>query len=116
MTVEGVEFVEIGPGIFRMGSNYGTGGSAFGKLCASQGLPWGDQPKSTYETPVHWVEFEDGFWIARTEVTNAQYAEFLNAVAASDPNSLFHASMDITRSGSSGGAGLNFQALRLGVP
>ena len=40
--------------------------------------------------------------IARHEVTNAQYAEFLNAVAASDPNNLYVASMDITRSGSSG--------------
>jgi len=26
--------------------------------------------------PVHWVEFPRGFWIARTEVTNAQYEVF----------------------------------------
>ena len=36
LTIEGVEFVEIGPGIFRMGSTYGAGGSSFGKLCASR--------------------------------------------------------------------------------
>jgi formylglycine-generating enzyme required for sulfatase activity len=45
--------------------------------------------------------------IGRYEVTNAQYAEFLNAVAATDPNGLYNTSMgsgfgSITRSGSSG--------------
>jgi len=45
--------------------------------------------------------------ISKTEVTNAQYAEFLNAKAASDPLALYNASMGsgfggITRSGSSG--------------
>ncbi len=46
--------------------------------------------------------------IATTEVTNAQYAAFLNAVAASDPNNLYNSNMGsselggITRSGSSG--------------
>ncbi len=45
--------------------------------------------------------------IGRTEVTNAQYAEFLNAKAASDPLALYNTSMGggfggITRSGSSG--------------
>src|SRR5262245_2263385 len=33
------------------------------------------------------------FKIARTEVTNAQYAAFLNAVAQSDPNGLYNTSM-----------------------
>ncbi|HEX5471068.1 MAG TPA: SUMF1/EgtB/PvdO family nonheme iron enzyme [Lacipirellulaceae bacterium] len=46
--------------------------------------------------------------IGTTEVTNAQYVEFLNAVAASDPYSLYNTNMDfysrggITRSGSDG--------------
>ncbi len=48
------------------------------------------------------------FQIARTEVTNAQYAEFLNAVAKADPNGLYNTAMassgaghgGITRSGS----------------
>ena len=47
--------------------------------------------------------------IAETEVTNAQYAEFLNAVAASDPNGLYSQDMGnvgnlggIARSGSTG--------------
>jgi formylglycine-generating enzyme required for sulfatase activity len=42
------------------------------------------------------------YLISKHEVTNFQYAEFLNAVAASDPNDLFSEHMDITRSGSSG--------------
>jgi len=47
--------------------------------------------------------------ISKYEVTNVQYAEFLNAVAASDPNELYNPKMGtltlnggITRSGSSG--------------
>ncbi len=46
--------------------------------------------------------------ISKTEVTNAQYTEFLNAVADADPNGLYNTSMGlgseggITRSGSSG--------------
>ena len=51
-----------------------------------------------------------GYQIARTEVTNAQYAEFLNAVAKADPNGLYHPTMassgaghgGIARSGSAG--------------
>ncbi|MEZ6117758.1 MAG: SUMF1/EgtB/PvdO family nonheme iron enzyme [Pirellulaceae bacterium] len=49
----------------------------------------------------------NAYRISKHEVTNNQYAEFLNAVAAtdsfggSDPN-LYNANMDITRSGSSG--------------
>src|SRR5258705_7190969 len=50
------------------------------------------------------------FSIARTEVTNAQYTEFLNAVAKDDPNALYSPTMassgaghgGITRSGSAG--------------
>jgi formylglycine-generating enzyme required for sulfatase activity len=75
--VEGVEFIEIGPGIFRMGSDRDVkGGDWIGKLCQRVGLPWGDQPEPSNEMPVHWVEFPRGFWIAETEVTNAMYARF----------------------------------------
>jgi len=77
LTVEGVEFVEIGPGCFRMGSRQGAeGGDLLGQWCSRFGLPWGDQPLPSDEIPVHWVEFPRGFWIARTEVTNAQYEAF----------------------------------------
>jgi formylglycine-generating enzyme required for sulfatase activity len=46
--------------------------------------------------------------IGKYEVTNAQYAQFLNAVAVTDPNALYHTNMGsnarggITRSGASG--------------
>src|SRR5262249_1471697 len=49
------------------------------------------------------------YQIAKYEVTNAQYTEFLNAVAASDPNQLYNPDManvtyqgGITRTGASG--------------
>ncbi len=74
---EGVTFVEIGPGIFRMGSTANAeGGDWLGKLCKPFGLPWGKQPEPSDEMPVHWVEFRRGFWIATTEITNAQYERF----------------------------------------
>ena len=51
----------------------------------------------------------EGFRISKTEVTNTQYADFLNAVAATDPNGLYSTLMGlvgseggITRSGSVG--------------
>jgi formylglycine-generating enzyme required for sulfatase activity len=51
----------------------------------------------------------DAYRISKYEVTNAQYAEFLNAVAATDPNGLYNTSMGsdatfggIDRSGSDG--------------
>jgi len=75
-TYEGVTFVEIGPGIFRMGSTFKARGDWLGKLCAPFGLPWGEQPEASNEMPVHWVEFRRGFWIATTEITNAQYEWF----------------------------------------
>ena len=77
LTTEGVEFVEIGPGCFLMGSDSnGEPGDFLGGLCYPFGLPWGDQPNPSNEMPVHWVDFRRGFWIARTEVTNAQYGRF----------------------------------------
>ena len=78
-TFEGVEFVEIGPGCFRMGSGkFAKGGDLLGKVCAVVGLPWGEQPEpeTSDEMPVHWVEFRKGFWISRYEVTNEQYEAF----------------------------------------
>ena len=77
LVIEEVEFIEIGPGIFRMGSTHAAkGGDPLGRICAVIGLPWGDQPEPSDEMPVHWVEFEHGFWIATTEVTNRQYERF----------------------------------------
>jgi formylglycine-generating enzyme required for sulfatase activity len=76
-TFEGVTFVEIGPGCFRMGSNKrAEGGDLLGQWCARLGLPWGDQPEPSDEMPVHWVEFRRGFFMAETEVTNSQYEAF----------------------------------------
>jgi len=46
---------------------------------------------------------DDFFLIATTEVTNDQYAQYLNSIAASDPNGVWNANMDITRSGPDGG-------------
>jgi formylglycine-generating enzyme required for sulfatase activity len=53
----------------------------------------------------------DTYYISKYETTNAQYAEFLNAVASTDTNALYNARMNtstsggITQSGSSGSFG-----------
>jgi formylglycine-generating enzyme required for sulfatase activity len=59
--------------------------------------------------------------IAKHEVTNTQYAAFLNAVAASDPNGLYAAGMSccfggITRSGSDGSYSYGLIAGRENLP
>jgi formylglycine-generating enzyme required for sulfatase activity len=52
-TVAGIEFIELKPGYFLMGSE-----------------------ENETERPRHWVEIAYSFWIAKTEVTVAQYEEF----------------------------------------
>ncbi|MHC4473815.1 MAG: formylglycine-generating enzyme family protein [Planctomycetota bacterium] len=52
-TVEGIEFIELKPGYFLMGSE-----------------------EHECQKPEHWVEIAYSFWIARTEVTNQTYERF----------------------------------------
>jgi formylglycine-generating enzyme required for sulfatase activity len=81
MTIEGVEFVELKPGYFRMGSHFlCKEGDLLGRICALLHLPWGKRPKHDgSECPPHWVEVCSPYWITRTEITNWQYERF-------DPN------------------------------
>ncbi len=78
LSIEGMELVEIGPGYFKMGSHDACEpGDLLGKIGALLGIPSGRQPRHDSEfCPPHWVEFSEGFWIARTNVTNAQYSHF----------------------------------------
>ncbi len=78
MEVEGVTFVEIGTGYFRMGSWFNCQrGDALGRVSQAFGLPWGKQPqKLGNEVPVRWVEIREPYWIAETELTNAQYERY----------------------------------------
>ena len=79
MTVEGIEFVEIGAGTFVMGSNLnGELPDLIGRVCTPLDLPWGDPGKLSDEMPVHRVEFPRGFWIAQYEVTHENYEAFDN--------------------------------------
>ncbi|MGB2820548.1 MAG: SUMF1/EgtB/PvdO family nonheme iron enzyme [Phycisphaerae bacterium] len=76
-------------------------------------VPVGDADKGG-DTEVMWTDGTSGYGkveypynIGKHEVTNAQYAEFLNAVAASDPRGLYNPAMGggrggITRSGPDG--------------
>ncbi len=70
--LEGVEFVRISPGYFRMGSHFlCEKGDLLGRLSSLLGLSWGTPPEHSWECPPHWVKFAEGYWIARTEITNA---------------------------------------------
>lgn len=79
--VGGLEFVEIGPGAFRMGSPWlfgdeERGANLLGRITSSLGLASGGPLTPSNEMPVHWVEFPNGFAIASCEVTNDQYELF----------------------------------------
>jgi len=63
----------------------------------------------------------DVYRVSKTEVTNAQYAEFLNAVAETDTYGLYHTSMGsglggITRTGNSGSYEYSAIAVREDMP
>ena len=66
----------------------------------------GDAPGNCYSAGCGAIDYV--FQMGTYEVTNAQYAAFLNAVADADPNGLYNVNMDtearggITRSGGSG--------------
>jgi len=73
----------------------------------------GEQSRIIYGDTTYYGGVSDSYNIGMYEVTNAQYAEFLTGVAASDPYSLYNTSManpapefggygGITRSGSDG--------------
>jgi len=54
-TIEGIEFVELKLGYFRMGSKFNAkGGDWLGKICAPFGLPWGKHSEPSRAMPVHW--------------------------------------------------------------
>ena len=78
-----------------------------GNPCDPQGAPLPPQQRGCFGAVGY------GYAIGTHEVTNSQYAEFLNAVASTDPNGLYNPDMGefdpslpgfggITRSGSSG--------------
>ncbi len=74
--IEGVRFVEIGTGYFRMGL-VGDRGDLLGRLCKVFSLPWGRQPRTGGSCmPTHWVRIVRPYWIAQTELTNEQYGRF----------------------------------------
>jgi len=91
LTVEGLDFVEVGRGCFLMGSHYHCEeGDLLGQVSSSVGLPFGRAPDHKHELPVQWTEIRRPFWIARCEVTNRQFESFLpgferSTISTGDP-------------------------------
>ena len=78
VTVEGIEFVELREGFFRMGSHFlCRPGELLGAIGALLHRPWGDPGlHAAGECPPCWVEMRHRFWIARREVTCEQFLRF----------------------------------------
>jgi len=73
--VDGMTMVKVQGGSFEMGSSDREVGAAF-ELCQAD-YDACDRGRFEVEEPAHSVEVSS-FWLDRTEVTNAQYAAFLN--------------------------------------
>jgi len=71
--IEGIEFVELGPGYYRMGSHEGCEpGNFLGYVGDALGFSWGDAPAHGDRCPTRWVEIREPFYIATKEITVGQ--------------------------------------------
>ncbi len=76
----GIEQVWVPAGTFRMG----TGQKSIDALIASGPPDW-VAAEFASEQPAHDVRVSQGYWIDRTEVTNAAFAAFVDAGGYADP-------------------------------
>jgi formylglycine-generating enzyme required for sulfatase activity len=86
-TLDGVEFIELSPGYFRMGSHYGCrGGNFAGRIGEWLGVNIGRPSKHRgVECPTRWVEIPEPIWMARTEVTILQMKTITGGMPVPDP-------------------------------
>ena len=72
----GMEFVQLPAGNFMMGSSESNVGESY----ALGRKDYGETERSWFdnEKPQHRVTFTDGFWIGKTEVTQAQWTAVMN--------------------------------------
>jgi len=77
--IEGIEFIELKPGYFRMGTHrFCKDGDLLGRVAAALGLSWGNPPQHVSSLcPTRWAEAPGSFWIASTEVTVATWKRYL---------------------------------------
>lgn len=89
MTVQGIEFIELSPGYFRMGSHHScvhTG--LFERVLGWIGFSNAQRVQHRCdECPPHWVEISTSFWISRAEVSNQDFERFRAAHNRSEFNS-----------------------------
>lgn len=75
--IDGIPFVYVPAGDFTMGSNAAEVDLAF-EICKQYRGDTCQRSWYTNQSPQHRV-YVDGYWIMRTEVTNAQYGRFVDA-------------------------------------
>jgi formylglycine-generating enzyme required for sulfatase activity len=96
--------VVLGASFPRVGVPPFEGGAGFRVASLSNWVPVAnpgnaaDTAENCLGSPTDCGVVDHAYFIAQHETTNAQYSEFLNAKAASDPNSLYNASMDLDES------------------
>ncbi len=77
LTVEGIEFIELRPGYFRMGSGSVKGTERLTRLLADVfRIVQGEPATDSGEPPGGWTEIPASIWMSRTEITVDLYARF----------------------------------------
>lgn len=76
----GIRFIELSPGYFRMGSHHlCEKGDLLGLLGSMLGTEWGTVAEHRRtECPRGWVEIEEPFFFAVTEITNEQFENWVD--------------------------------------
>jgi formylglycine-generating enzyme required for sulfatase activity len=77
---EGLTFIELSPGYYRMGSHaLCEKGDLLGIVGSFLGFEWGTPPEhDRTECPRRWVEIPEPFFIATTEVPNEVFERFID--------------------------------------
>jgi formylglycine-generating enzyme required for sulfatase activity len=76
-SVEGMTFVELSSGHFRMGTDEGSRrGDLLGRMSRIFDLPFGEHPTPGRYGPARWREVDDSFWISTTEVPIGAFRRF----------------------------------------
>ncbi len=75
--IEGLTYIELSAGYFRMGSHHlCERGDLLGLVDSVLGTDWGTRPEHNgTECPTRWVEIAEPFWIATTEITNRVFED-----------------------------------------
>lgn len=85
-TINGLDMVQVPAGTFTMGTSDADVDALFADCEAALGAGGCTYEWFSRESPQADITFDTPFWISRTEITNAQYAECVTAGACTPPS------------------------------